>query len=107
MIRKWRGTVILAFLLAVFAAGIASMACGLVSLKVETPHLDQIERPDDRKAISRYVECVDSRFPEPRHRYRTTTKDSVARELLADRLDLGGMEATYRNLGCGELLEVE
>ena len=65
-------------------AMLALVACGLIRLEGETPHLDQIEGADERKAITRYVECVNSRFPDPSSGYRATTEDAVARELLAE-----------------------
>ena len=88
-------------------AMLALVACGLIRLEGETPHLDQIEGADAQVYITRYVECVNSRFPDPASGYRATTEDSVAREWLADRLDLDGMDATYSSLGCGTLRPTE
>ena len=88
-------------------AMLALVACGLIRLEGETPHLDQIEGADEKAYISKYVECVNSRFPDPASGYRATTEDSVAREWLADRLDMDGMDATYSSLGCGTLRPTE
>ena len=88
-------------------AMLALVACGLIRLEGETPHLDQIEGADAQVYITKYVECVNSRFPDPSSGYRATTEDAVARELLADRLDMAGMDVTYSSLGCGTLRPTE
>ena len=57
--------------------------------------------------VDAYVECVNSRFPLFANRYAYVNRNRVAEEIQEGRLDLDGMETTYRNLGCGELAEAK
>ena len=93
-----------------FAAMAALTILGLMSACDFETRADRERRvfhtivpPAERPLVERYVVCMNSRIPLDANRWAFVTEAAVAREMERGNVDLDGLEATYRSLGCGEL----
>ena len=66
------------------------MACDVPRETRRSTHYSDQLLVEDKLAVSRYEECVNSRFPLRANRYASVTADAVAQRILEGRLSFEG-----------------